>query len=99
MLLLRESFRDFRKVGVNSMKNDMCRGICVESKLEMRFFIISTNNIWKFSVSTFNLRKISKLDFILESLKEEIPNNFQTFSKKLSITRHIKQDFQRNSIP
>ena len=23
MLLLRESFRDFRKVGVNSMKNDM----------------------------------------------------------------------------
>ena len=31
--------------------------------------------------STFNLRKNSKLDIILESFKEEIPNNFQTFSK------------------
>ena len=30
---------------------------------------------------TFNLRKNSKLDIILESFKEEIPNNFQTFSK------------------
>ena len=32
-------------------------------------------------MSTFNLRKHSKLDIILESFKEEIPNNFQTFSK------------------
>ena len=32
-------------------------------------------------MSTFNLRKNSKLDIILESSKEEIPNNFQTFSK------------------
>ena len=46
-----------------------------------KVFIISANNIWKFSVSTFILRKNSKLDIILESFKEEIPNNFQTFSK------------------
>ena len=47
----------------------------------MRFFIIFANNNWKYSVSTFNLRKISKLNYIFESFKEEIPNNFQTFSK------------------
>ena len=54
-------------------------GICFESKLEMRFFLLL--NIWKFSVSTFNLRKNSRLDFIVEPFEEEIPNNFQTFSK------------------
>ena len=82
ILPLRKSFRDFRKVGVNSMKNDMCREYVLNQNWKEVFFIISANNIWKFSVSTFNLRKISKLDFILESFKEEIPNNFQTFSKK-----------------
>ena len=55
--------------------------------------VFSAANIWKFSVSTFNLRKNSRLDFIVEPFEEEIPNNFQTFSKN----RRFEEILRRTS--
>ena len=49
-------------------------GIFLESKLEKRFFPPIT-----FGNKTYE--KNSKLDFVLESFEEDIPDNFQTFSK------------------